>query len=200
MEIDFKKELKEFESISQRILERLDGTDNLLKVVENTLQKHSQLGDPLSLDPSSAGYEEVMELYLKILRAQKELSEQFRKTKLTYVEFIEKQTKLEAKKYFLEAIKGKSLDEIREMAQQGKFEPTNMVAANILADGAINDSQIGAKSLISLSGWSTEVEKDSNVEPSLTINLSGVGNNEVIDIKPINKEIEDDSKSETKDE
>ena len=175
----------EFKTISDLINKRISSTDKLLKVVEDTLAMHSNEGDPLTLDPGTAGYEQVMELYLKILKAQKELAEQLRKTKISNMEFMEKQAKIELRRKFIDLIKGKSLEEIREMAVNGEFEPTNLIAATMFAEGIISNPKIGSQTMTSLAGWSMPVEPENNVEPSLTINLSSGTT------KQITEEIED---------
>jgi len=158
--------------MSDMINNRIESTDKLLKIVEDTLSMHSEEGDPLSLDPGSIGYEQVMELYLKILKAQKELAEQYRKMKITNMEFSEKQAKLALKKTFIESVRGKSLEEIRNMALNGEFEPTNLIAASLFAEGIISNPKVGSQAMTSIAGWSMPTEQDANVEPSLTINLS----------------------------
>ena len=98
---DYSRQLKEFESLSKMIQVRLEATDKLLKVVENSIRTHNDLGDPLTLDPDTIGYDRIMELYLKILRSQRELAEQYRKMELTNIEFMDRQSKHELKQHYL---------------------------------------------------------------------------------------------------
>jgi len=160
------------------IVKRLDGCDRLVKIVEDSLEEHTLMGgSSLTLSPESCSYEMVLELYLKIIRVQAVLVEQFRRSKISEVEFLEKQEKIELRKIFLKNIEHQSLDKIRDLSLNGKFEPTNFVTANILAEGATINSAIGAKALSSLSGWATETEANPNITPSLTINLSSTPEN-----------------------
>jgi hypothetical protein len=61
---------------------------------------------------------------------------------------------------------------MRKKALDGNFTPTNMIAANMLADGT-NNAYVGNRALGSLSGWQQPITAESNVVPSLTINLVG---------------------------
>ena len=169
---DFTRQIKEFEHLSKMIHVRLEATDKLLKVVENSIRTHNDLGDPLTLDPDTIGYDRIMELYLKILRSQRELAEQYRKMELTNLEFLDKQNRFELKQTFLKEVEGLSVEEMRKKALDGNFTPTNMIAANMLADGT-NNAYVGNRALGSLSGWQQPITAESNVIPSLTINLVG---------------------------
>jgi hypothetical protein len=91
---------------------------------------------------------------------------------LTNLEFLDKQNRFELKQTFLEEVDGLSIDEIRKKSLEGKFMPTNMIAANMLADGT-NNAYIGNRALGSLSGWQQPITPETNVIPSLTINLVG---------------------------
>lgn len=179
-ESDYEPVLKKLEKLTSLVEKKIDASDKLLKIVENSIKEHNEFGDPLTLDPGSAGYEEVMELYLKILKAQDKLLDQYRKLQSTNLEFSERQEKISLRKIFLDEIRGKSLDEIRKLAIDGEFEPTNLVAANLLADGSIGSPISSSKILGSLSGWNSEKEEiKKEVIPRLTINLSSDDKKEI---------------------
>jgi len=160
-----------------------------MNVVEETIEQHSTLGDPLALDPTTAGYEQVLELYLKILRVQKELVEQYRKTKITNIELMEKQSKIELRNEFLEAVEGMSIEQIRELAMNGNFKAANLISANVLAESTL-DTHIGLKTMGALAGWNEQGDMQGNIEPSLTINLT-MPDGEVKNMDEIDNEVID---------
>lgn len=188
---DCQQSLDDFDKLKKMLMTRMDKADSLLKIVEDTIKSHSDLGDPLTLNPDSIGYDKTMELWLKILRAQKEIAEQYRKLEETNIKISDRHTKNIMKQEFLKLLEGLSLDEIRQLATTGNFAPTNMISASLLADG-INDSATGSKALGSLSGWLQPVDADTNVIPSLTINLIAPdGSKKQITNNIINEDVSD---------
>lgn len=190
------EDARELDAIKKSVVKRIDAVDKLSKIIENTLDEAELLGSPLTLAPGSQGYEDTIELYIKLIKANKDLVESFRKLKLTEFDLRDREQKVLLRDAFIQAIEGKSLEEIKTLVRAGKFGPTNFVAGTLFGSAVVDGDTNAARTIMQgLTDWGDE-EEFADTPPMLTVNLnlsdkkkkeladSGEEVPEVIDVTP----------------
>jgi hypothetical protein len=166
------KDGKEIEDVKESVMKRIRTVDKLSNIIENTLDEADVLGNPLTLAPGSVGYEDTIELYIKLIRANKDLVESFRKLKLTEFELRDREQKIVLRNAFIKTIEGKSLEEIKSLVREGKFGPTNMVAGTLFGSAVVDGDSNAARAIMQgLTDWGSEDEFTDSA-PILTVNLN----------------------------
>lgn len=197
------KDSKELEDVKKSVVKRIDTVDKLSKIIENTLDEAELLGSPLTLSPGSQGYEDTIELYIKLIKANKDLVESFRKLKLTEFELRDREQKIELRDAFVKAIEGKSLEEIKILVRAGQFTPTNVVAGTLFGSAVVDGDSNAARTIMQgITDWGSD-EEFTDAPPQLTVtlnlndkvkeNMKKIGANvpDVIDVIPEDSEDEE---------
>lgn len=162
---------KEIKKVKDSVLKRLKTIDKLSLIVENTLDESDVLGNPLTLAPGSEEYTDVMELYIKLIKANKDLVESFRKLKITEFDIRDKEEKIKTMNTFLLSIDGKTPENIRTEIKNGTFAPINLALASLIAEGVAGDPNASRAVLQGMADWGNNESFDSEV-PQLTVNLN----------------------------
>ena len=190
------KDSREIGEVKDSVVKRIQTVDKLSKMIENTLDEAELLGSPLTLAPGAQGYEDTIELYIKLIKANKDLVESFRKLKLTEFDIRDREQKVSLRNAFIKAVDGKSLEEIKTLVRAGKFTPTNVIAGTLFGSAVVNNDVNAARSIMSgLTDWNDSEEfTDSAPQLTVTLNLSdderarmkkeGEVIPDIIDIKP----------------
>lgn len=193
---------KELVDVKNSVVKRIETVDKLSHIIENTLDEAELLGSPLSLAPGTAGYEDTIELYIKLIKANKDLVESFRKLKMTEFDLRDREQKIELRNAFANAIEGKSLEEIKKLVRAGKFTPVNVVAGTLFGSAVVDGDSNSARAIMGgMTDWGDD-EEFSDASPQLMVNLnlsesakkkfedSGGKVQDVIDITPENNDEE----------
>ncbi len=168
----YSKDVKEIESVKESVVKRIETVDKLSHIIENTLDEAELLGSPLTLAPGAQGYEDTIELYIKLIKANKDLVESFRKLKLTEFDLRDREQKIALRNSFARAIDGKSLEEIKSLVRAGKFTPTNVVAGTLFGSAVVDGDSNAARAIMhGVSDWGSE-EEFTDAAPQLTVNLN----------------------------
>lgn len=163
---------KEIRDVKNSVVKRLETVDKFSKIIEDTLEAAELLGSPLTLAPGSQGYEDTIELYIKLIKANKELVESFRKLKLTEFELKDKEQKVLLREAFIKAVEGKSMEEIKALVRAGNFGPTNFIAGTLFSNAVVGNDTNAAKTIMAgLTDWGNE-EEFTDSAPILTVNLN----------------------------
>ena len=163
---------KELEEVKKSVVKRIETVDKLSKIIENTLDEALLLGNPLTLAPGSLGYEDTMELYIKLIKANKELVDSFRKLKLTEFNLRDREQKIALRDAFANALEGKSLEEIKALVRAGKFTPVNVVAGSLFGSAIVDGDSNAARTIMQgMTDWGSE-EEFTDSPPTLTVHLN----------------------------
>lgn len=163
---------QELEGVKNSVVKRIKTVDKLSKIIENTLDEAELLGSPLSLAPGTAGYEDTIELYIKLIKANKDLVESFRKLKMTEFTLRDRENKIELRNAFVKAIEGKSLEEIKKLVRAGNFAPVNVVAGTLFGSAVVDGDSNAARTIMGgMSDWGSN-EEFSDASPQLMVNLN----------------------------
>lgn len=163
---------KEVEEIKNSVIKRMDTIDKMAAIIENTLSESETLGSPLTLAPGSQGYEDTIELFIKLTKAQKDLVESFRKLKLTEFDLRDREQKIALRDAFAKALEGKSLEEIKSLVRSGSFTPANVVAGTLFGSAVVDGDTNAARSIMhGITDWGSE-DEFTDAAPQLTVNLN----------------------------
>lgn len=166
------KDSKEISEVIGSVTRRIKTVDKLSKMIENTLDEAELLGSPLTLAPGAQGYEDTIELYIKLIKANKDLVESFRKLKLTEFDLRDREQKVSLRNAFIKAVDGKSLEEIKTLVRAGTFTPTNVIAGTLFGSAVVGGDVNSARTIMNgLSDWNSE-EAFTDAPPQLTVNLN----------------------------
>ena len=166
------KDSREIGEVKDSVVKRIQTVDKLSKMIENTLDEAELLGSPLTLAPGAQGYEDTIELYIKLIKANKDLVESFRKLKLTEFDIRDREQKVSLRNAFIKAVDGKSLEEIKTLVRAGTFTPTNVIAGTLFGSAVVNNDVNAARAIMSgLTDWN-EQEEFSDAPPQLTVTLN----------------------------
>lgn len=166
------KDAKEINDVKNSVIKRIETVDKLSHIIENTLDEAELLGSPLTLAPGAQGYEDTIELYIKLIKANKDLVESFRKLKLTEFDLRDREQKVALRNAFANAIEGKSLEEIKALVRAGNFTPVNVVAGTLFGSAVVDGDSNSARAIMGgMSDWGNE-EEFSDAAPQLTVNLN----------------------------
>ena len=155
--------------------------------ISKTLEKYETLGNPLELDPGDVGYTDVMDMYIKLIKASRDLIDSFRKLKEFEVQLDHKKEARFLRDAFAKAISGKSLEKLRELFKSGKFDPANLIMGTMYGK-AITEGDINAanKLMNALAEWDSEGQKELRA-PQITVKLNlkkdEYDDDDVIDVK-----------------
>lgn len=168
----YTKDAKEIEDVKKSVVKRIQTVDKLSNIIENTLEEAELLGSPLTLAPGANGYEETIELYIKLIKANKDLVESFRKLKLTEFDIRDREQKVALRNAFAKAIEGKSLEEIKTLVRSGSFTPVNVVAGTLFGSAVVDGDSNAARTIMhGISDWGSE-DEFTDAAPQLTVNLN----------------------------
>lgn len=166
------QDAKEIKDVKESVIKRIATVDKFSKIIENTLDEADLLGSPLTLAPGAQGYEDTIELYIKLIKANKDLVESFRKLKLTEFDLRDKEQKIALRDAFIQAVEGKSMEEIKALVRSGNFGPTNVVAGTLFGDAVVSGDTNAARVIMSgLTDWG-ESEEFTDAAPQLHVNLN----------------------------
>jgi len=166
------KDSREISEVKDSVVKRIQTVDKLSKMIENTLDEAELLGSPLTLAPGAQGYEDTIELYIKLIKANKDLVESFRKLKLTEFDLRDREQKVSLRNAFIKAVDGKSLEEIKTLVRTGKFTPTNVIAGTLFGSAVVdNDTNAARAVMAGLTDWQSE-EAFTDAPPQLTVTLN----------------------------
>lgn len=162
---------KEISKIKDSVIKRLDSIDKISKGFEKQLDALLVLGDPLTLEPGTEGYEETIAIYIKVLKAQQALVDSYRKLKITEFDIRDKEQKIRVMNSFIQNIEGKTPEQIRTLVKTGKFAPVNFALASLFGEAIGGDPNASRSILQGMADWGSNENFDSEV-PQLTVNLN----------------------------
>lgn len=166
-----REDAAEIKYVKKSVLKRIETIDKLSSYVEEKLNDLDVLGSPLVLDPGTEGYQDTLELFIKLIKANKDLVESYRKLKITEFDIRDKEHKISTMNFVLESIEGKTPEQIREQVKKGKFAPVNMALASLFGEAVSGDANASRSILQGMADWGSNENFDS-VIPELKIKLN----------------------------
>jgi len=160
-------------SVIDGTLKRLGSVDKMIGIIEATLESTDDFGSPLTLAPGSVGYEDVIELFTKLVKSQKDLAETYRKLKTMEIDLRSKEQKLILADKFAQFLKGKTTEQIRQLIHGGECIPINQLVGSVFADGIVNNSINSSKAIMqNMGSWNQEESVGTNEAPVLQVHLN----------------------------